>query len=120
MKKILLTTIFLSLYSFMLFSSNQNYFFDGNDKIELRTVPTKQYILYNDQQSVSSLLQNVRQVKKGTTKLPSQRMRITDYRITEWSVIESNEMQLSNISRNENVFQRITKNNSFFQKYFVI
>ena len=102
MKKTLLTIIILSLNSFVLFS-NQNYFFDGNNRIELRTLPTKQYIMYENEQTIRALLQNVEQTRKGTNEQPSRKMRATDFRITEWSVVEASETQLLNISRNENI-----------------
>ena len=114
MKKTILTIIILSLNSFVLFSS-QNYFFDGNNRIELRTVPTKQYIMYENEQAVRSLLQNVEQTRKGINELPSRKMRATDFRITEWSVVEASETQLLNISRNENIlYVAYCKNNFLF------
>jgi len=118
MKKMLFILTFLLSQSFVLFSSHQNYFLDGNNRIELRVDSSKKYILFDNEQSVSSLLQNTRQTRAGRNETPSSKMRATDFRMTEWTVVEANEMQLSNITQNENIFQRIIKNNSFFKNIY--
>ena len=109
-KLILIFTIFaiFLLHSFALFS-NQSYFLDGNNRIELNIDSSKKYILYENEQSIKPLLQNVRQVRAGTNEIPSQKMRESDFITREWAVVEVNEMQLSNIVRSENIFQKVNK-----------